>query len=208
MPLVVAWDFDDVCIDFVGAWLRAVRKELHLYIERADIKLDGWDMSAWANQTLYDAGVKINPGPMAWLDWMPLTYWLTADTTPGVERCMSRFADEGMVNEVVTNKPPYARTVVWSWLLRTDVPVTRVEINGHFKKHEVSQAQVLIDDRPSTIRAWNESRGDRLGILYGRSQNIHDREGLVVANSMTDVYELVNHFGQDDWYGEYAVMYR
>lgn len=198
----IAFDFDDVLVDFVGAFLRGLNISLaraHGKIggyTRFDIELDGWDMGPWANRTLVNNGL-MTPGER-WLDWFMNTHmplWMYAKTESGAVRVMEALVRDGHRLEIVTNKPLKARKVVYTWLLEWNAPVESVHIlDGHFDKHEVSEADVLVDDRPDTLRAWIDSRPRRMGILYARSQNEDDRRGLYVAESMDDVYALVTAY--------------
>jgi len=185
----IAFDFDDVLVDFVGCYLDALETETGRHYDRKDISLDGWDMSTWANGVL---GLG-QENPMAWLEWMRpcVGLWETAKTTPGALPALWALERAGHELEIVTNKPRWAYSVVWSWLNRTDAPFSTVRILNGFSKEEASDADVLVDDRPSTVRAWNASRPGRIGILYARRQNEQDRKGLYVAQDMQDVVHAI-----------------
>lgn len=187
----IAFDFDDVLVDFVGAWCRSVEEELMLPCSREGLILDGWDMSKHASEIV----------GMDWLDeWLKshISYWVNAETEPGAVECLKRLGAAGHQLSVVTNKPDWARRVVWSWLEREDPHIDSVVIANHFGKHEISDAAVLVDDRSDTLRKWEASRPNRLGILYARSQNKFDRFGLVVAHDFEEIEQIIKSFAQQE----------
>ena len=170
-------------IDFVGAWIHSVNMELGGDWKREDLRLEGWDMAAHASEIV----------GCHWLnDWFRqhIGYWMDADTTKGAVKCINRLSENFDI-EIVTNKPDWARVVVWDWLHWHNPNVFRVTVTDHFAKHEVSNADILIDDRPDTVRRWIDSRPGRYGILFDRSQNRDDRSGLLVARDMIEVEKQV-----------------
>jgi deoxypyrimidine-specific 5' nucleotidase type C protein (NT5C) len=189
MNLKIAFDFDDVLVDFVGAWCKSVQDVLMLPCSREDLILEGWDMGKHASQIV----------GMDWLDeWFRdhMSYWINAETEPDAVDTLWHLGLAGHQISIVTNKPDWARIAVWSWLEREDPHVDSVIIANHFSKEEISDADVLVDDRPDTIRRWEASRPDRLGVLYARSQNINDRIGFTVAEDFGDVERIVGEFAQ------------
>jgi hypothetical protein len=188
-----AFDFDDVLVDFVGAWLLGLLEERGFCYYREDIALDGWDMGPWANKVLFETGLGESYTGMDWLEWLNhpgrIKYWDEAETTPGALEALNDLASAGVELELLTNKPRWAHTVVWSWLFRTDAPFGGVRILNHMSKEQASDADILVDDRPGTIRKW-EATG-RTGILYARSQNASDRAGFNVAYDFADVVYAV-----------------
>lgn len=180
----IALDFDDVLVDFVGAWLNSANTELGLEVSREDIRLEGWDMAKHASKLV----------GMDWLEWirLHLDYWMAAETTPRAVEAIAILADDGHEVQIVTSKPGWARPIVWNWLAKNNPKVYKVVITNHFSKHDASDADVLVDDRPSTVRAWVDSSPDRYGILFARSQNVSDRKGLMVAETFDDVVHIVD----------------
>jgi phosphoglycolate phosphatase-like HAD superfamily hydrolase len=188
--VIIAFDFDDVLIDFVGCFLKAVNTRFDLDMTRDDIETVDWDMQEWANRLLSRVTGRYFAG-RCWLEWLTapgnIHFWEEADTVPGALEAL-RFLDEaGHKLEIVTNKSPEAAHVVWKWLHDNRAPIYAVHILQGFSKAEASQAEILVDDRPATIREWNASRPDRLGILFARSQNKEDRDDLYVANDFADI---------------------
>jgi len=182
--VIVAFDFDDVLVDFVQAWLDAFNEVNSTSWTREDIRLKGWDMSAWANEQVKDGD---------WLEFLRdrLEYWVNAETEPGALECLERLHGDGHRIELVTNKPAWARTVVWRWMDRYNPPIEKVVIANHFGKAKLSDATILVDDRPETLTDWEQSNSERTGILYARSQNRHARDKFVVAGNMDGVYDIV-----------------
>ena len=184
--MIVAFDYDDVLVDFVGAWCDAYNMEVahDELIFREDLILNGWDMSKHASELVGED----------WLEFLRknVRYWEEAETTPGAVEAINELRRRGIGVEIVTNKPDWAQHVVWGWLARNQVAVDGVIITTHFAKHEVSNADVLVDDRPSTVRSWIDSRPERSGILFARSQNENDREGLLTAYNFDDVLWQLN----------------
>jgi len=183
----IAFDFDDVLVDFVQCWLDAVWAERGVSYDRRNIKVENWDMTAWANDVLGTEG-------MGWLEWLNggsrINYWKQAATEPGMLEVLHRLHRQGHVLELVTNKPPWARQVVWAWLHRTDAPFTEVQILDTFGKEQASTASLLVDDRPDTIRKWEKT--GRTGILYARSQNETDRNFPYVAYTPEDICWIID----------------
>lgn len=182
----VAFDYDDVLVDFVGCWVRSVNELMGKDLKREDLRLDGWDMATHASEIV----------GMNWLDeWLKehIEYWYEAETTPGALATLKRLHEKGHSIEIVTNKPNWAKPVVWNWCQTHNPAVDKVTIANHFAKHEISDADILIDDRPSTLHAWNNSRPGRLGVLFARSQNKAQRHLFPVAETFDDIEWIVEY---------------
>lgn len=181
----LAFDYDDVLVDFVQAWCDSVNEQHPTAtITREGLILDGWDMSKHASDIV----------GMDWLQWLEihLEYWYNAKTTPGALDALQTLKTRGHTLEIVTNKPEWARPVVWNWLGYNNPPFDQVTITNHFGKEDISNADVLIDDRPSTLDRWVASRPGRVGILFARSQNVKEQGMFPTAYTMQDVVNLVD----------------
>lgn len=180
----VAFDFDDCLVDFVGCFLKAVNRELNSRYTREDVDYDGWSMGSWASSVVGED----------WLEWFERRprYWLEAETLPGALETLWALDKAGHELELLTSKPRWAHMVVWNWLVEHHAPFSTVRILDRVReKHEASDADIIVDDRPETVRDWNSSSFMRFGILFARVHNEGHRSGLYVAESHADVLYAV-----------------
>jgi hypothetical protein len=144
-----AFDLDDVVVDFTGGVDRCVKKEYGIELNRTD----PWDT------TLYEPFGGAD-GFWTWLrkrDWL----WATFDAVDGAIGAIDRLRANGLYCEAVTSKPEWAEPQVWQWLGKWRVPFHRVTIMDSSlgqKKHEVTDADFLVDDKVATVNEWAAKR--------------------------------------------------
>lgn len=188
LKLHVAVDLDDVVLDFFQGVIDAMYREFDVYILKEDITT--WD----------DNQVKLFPwkdyGYKSWWDWMQKREWLWAnfDAVPGAVGGISALRGAGHHVELLTAKPEWAEHNVWKWLGLWRLPVTSVRIVGvNDTKHAVSDADILVDDKPSNIQGWVDSDDTRLGVLFDQPWNrdMEIGERMVRVASWHGVQETV-----------------
>lgn len=188
LKLHVAVDLDDVVIDFFQGVIDSMYREFGVLILKEDC--DTWDKNPVKEWDWKGQGYK------SWWDWMQDRDWLwaTFPAIPGAIGGIHALRAKGHYVECLTSKPAWAEHNVWKWLGRWRPPFNSVIItNLTQKKHEVSDADILVDDKPDNILGWVESSDDRLAIIFdqpwNRSMAVHER--VVRAYSWDDVVATV-----------------
>ena len=156
MTLHVAVDMDDVLLDFSGGVRRIVAKEYGIIIPDGD----PWD-PAIKDLPPYGKG-----GFWGWLrerDWL----WAKFPALDGAIGSLRVMRQEGILTELVTSKPDWAIPQVYAWLGKWRPPVSKVTIVGKDdNKAEFTNADVLIDDKPSNIEDFAGT--GRLALWFNR----------------------------------------
>lgn len=186
--LHVAVDLDDVTLDFFQGNIDSMYREFGVLLLKEDVTT--WD----------DNPVKLFPwadyGYKGWWEWLQTRDWLwaTFPAVPGAIGGIHALRAKGHRVECLTAKPEWAEAQVWRWLGRWRPPFQTVTIADlNTPKHELSQADILIDDRPTSIVDWVDSAEDRLGIVFDQPWN-RDMvlgERMVRAHTWADVLSTV-----------------
>ncbi len=150
----IAVDLDDVILDFAGGIQRAIQTEYDTYVE-----LDDWAVAK-----------KLDPIiGYSWWKWLRQRDWLWPNfpAIPGAIGGLSTLRDDGHYLEIVTSKPEWAEYAVWKWLGKWRPPVQRVTIvdtNSGVFKSEVTDAELLIDDRNKNCQEFIDA--GRKAVLF------------------------------------------
>jgi 5'(3')-deoxyribonucleotidase len=190
----IAIDLDDVVLDFCGGLRTAINKEF-------DIDLDE---TAFYQFDLHPILDPIVGG--SWWGWLRRRDWLWENfpAVNGAIGSLEGLRAEGHYLECVTSKPRWAEYAVWRWLGKWRPPFQRVTVvsteSGSPEKWQVSEATLLVDDKPENVSAW-EQGGGRPGILFGRSHNmkeqyVREQSSLLVARNWKEVREVVATVGR------------
>lgn len=162
----IAVDIDGVCLDFIGA------------LHRQFTRVFGGPVLANFQQTSWDTGPVF-----AWDEWeqhgyrdawdwirrFP-TFWGDADPIPGALGALDALKQAGHWLEALTDKPDWAKAQLWRWLERYDPPFDAVTFVPRSQtKAEVSDADVLIDDKPENCLAF--ARDGRFALLFDQPWN-------------------------------------
>ena len=161
----IALDSDDVVLDFIGGVCEAVSRDYGVHITPTDIT--GWEFSDVLDPVLGEP----------WWEWMRRHAWLWGEKFKPVHGAIGGIEilrRAGHWLEVVTNKPAWAEAEVWKWYGRYKPPVNQVTVvplDGRRPKHEVTEAVLLIDDKPETCADWVASRPNRMAFLFDHPHN-------------------------------------
>jgi 5'(3')-deoxyribonucleotidase len=187
LKLQVAVDLDDVVVDFFAGVIDSMYREFGVYILKEDVT--SWDDNPVKMFNWKDYGYG------SWWDWMKSREWLWAgfQAVPGAIGGIAALRSQGHYVSCVTSKPDWAEHNVWKWLGKWRPGfqnVTIVDIDH--PKHTVSDADILVDDKPENIINWVESDDDRLGIIFDQPWNraVYG-ERIVRAGSWHGVVETV-----------------
>ena len=187
----IAVDLDDVILDFVGNLCTVINTEY-------DAGLNPEDIVEWDLRKVLDEYVGEN-----WWRWWKERDWLwaLAPAVPGAIGGLRTLRKEGHDVEIVTSKPEWAEAQTFRWLGKWRPPVKRVTIVGmDEKKAEVSDAELLIDDKPLNIEEWvahpsfSREKFTRKAWLFARPHNAAFRKDLVVVDGWREVIEKVRAF--------------
>lgn len=191
----IAVDLDDVVLDFCGGLVTAMNKEFD-----AGLTLDSFE--EWDLKTLLDPVIG-----RSWWDWLRERDWLWAnfDAIDGSLGGLEKLRRDGHYLECVTSKPQWAEASVWKWLGKWRPPFQAVTIvdtakEGSVRKVDVTEASILIDDKPSNIADFcNEARS---GILFDRPHNLKMKPDTKAvwayqrAAGWTDVLNIITERGE------------
>lgn len=169
--LHLAIDLDDVVLDFFPGVLSSFEKEFGEVVE-----FDGrpWGPDA---DSFYKHPLLLAAGYKSWWDWLRDREWLwaTFGTVSGAIGGIQTLRSQGHYVECVTSKPDWAEHNVWKWLGKWRPAFQRVTIVGRgTRKVDITEADVLIDDKPDNVREFIES--GRKGILFDRSTGLGNFE--------------------------------
>jgi 5'(3')-deoxyribonucleotidase len=162
MTLHIAVDLDDVVLDFVGNLVNIVNTEYGTDLDVTDVV--EWDLSKALDPILGES----------WWGWWKRRDWLWAQAPaiPGAIGGLERLRQAGHYLEIVTSKPRWAEAQTWRWLGKWRPPVHRVTIvdaDAHPNKADFTDADLLIDDKPSNIEDFVNA--GRTGLLFTRPHN-------------------------------------
>lgn len=177
----LALDLDDVILDFTGGLRTSVQVEYDVAVP----EFTDWDIAAVLNPII----------GYSWWKWMKNRDWLwkTFPAVPGAIGSINILREQGYYLEIVTSKPQWAEASVWQWLGRWRPAVHRVTIVDQESKADVTEAHILVDDKPQNCQEWAAS--GRPAVLFSRSHNRSmkvERHDLIYrADSWADVRSLV-----------------
>lgn len=174
----IAVDLDDVVLDFVGGLREAVRKEYAVDIPEGDV--NKWDLHPILDPV-------IGGDWWVWLrnrDWI----WPTFPAMDGAIGSLTKLRNEGYYLECVTSKPDWAEYATWKWLGKWRPPFQRVTIVHHEVKANMTDAYIMVDDKPENVQGFLDS--GRKGVLFGRTHNA-DETKFVRANDWPHAYDLI-----------------
>lgn len=159
----IAIDVDDVMMDFTSYVLKCIQRE---YGRSFGIE----EITDWDDNPLKHSRMFRNGG--TWWDWLRSRDWLWA-RVPAVEGAIGgvqQLRDAGHFIELLTTKPEWAEWTVWAWLGKWRPAQHRVTIvpqDG--KKHECSDALILVDDALHNVVPWAAT--GRTALLFDRPWN-------------------------------------
>lgn len=168
--LHIAVDLDDVVLDFQQGILDSMYREFGVILLKSDITT--WTQGEGPH-AIKDFDWQAY-GYKDWWQWLRARDWLWAvfPAVPGAIGALHALRSQGHHIECLTGKPEWAEPQVWRWLGRWRPDFQSVILtNVDQPKHEASQADILVDDRPSNIEGWVASADDRFGILYSQPWN-------------------------------------
>jgi len=188
--LRIAVDMDDVVCDFTSRYLASMEIEFGVTILKSDITT--WDNNPMKVFPWKDYGFK------SWWGWLEKRDWIwgLADAVPGALAGLQALRHDGHYVEIVTSKPEWAEAQVWKWMGRWRPPVDAVIITDlESPKYLVSDADVLVDDKPDNVLGWAKSGKDRLAILFdqpwNQDMNTQEQENTLRAYTWQDVVRIV-----------------
>jgi 5'(3')-deoxyribonucleotidase len=175
----IAVDMDDVVIDFVGGLITAMKTEHNVTI--APEQITQWDLHPLLDPII----------GYSWWTWLQKREWIwaTFPPVPGSIGTIERLRSDGHYLELVTNKPQWAEHNVWKWLGKWRPAFNRVTIvdgASSIRKVDVTEASILIDDKPQNCQEFLDQ--ERKAILFRRPHN------LTHPTLMTDMEEATNWF--------------
>ena len=165
--LSIAVDLDDVVLDFTNGVINSMYVEFGVVIDKDEI-------TGWEGGPIKEFDWEYY-GYTDWFDWLHDRDWLWSifPAVPGALGGLRALVTMGFAVEIVTAKPEWADPQVARWFGKwRPKPLPRVTTTRmHEPKHEASDADVLVDDRASTILDWVRSDPDRYGILFDQPWN-------------------------------------
>lgn len=176
----IAVDLDDVVLDFVGGLRTAVKTEYGVDIPEGDI--NKWDLHPFLDPVIGGD----------WWEWLRSRDWLWPNfpAMDGAIGNLTKLRREGYYLECVTSKPRWAEFATWKWMGKWRPPFQRVTIVHRESKASMTDAYIMIDDKPENLDGFLRSR--RHGILFGRAHNASNDEYDYRANNWAEVYEFVH----------------
>lgn len=153
----VAFDMDDVILDFCGGLAAAVKKEYDV-----DILITEWDLHKVLDPII----------GYSWWNWMKARDWLWPNfpAINGAIGGLDKLHSAGYYIEIVTSKPDWAHYAVSRWLGKWRPWYDRVTIvDMDTRKVDVTDAGVLIDDKWENIQEFVDE--GRQGLLFDRTHN-------------------------------------
>jgi uncharacterized HAD superfamily protein len=182
----IAFDLDDVLLDFVGGLRAAIRKEYGVTI--TDDQITGFDLHPLLDPIIGHS----------WWEWLRRRDWLWSNfpVMDGAIGYLERLRREGYYLEVVTSKPEWADYAVWKWLGKWRPPVQKVTIvRKDDNKAHFSNAIVLVDDKFENCLDWVQSDPKRIALLFDRPHNRENPVGGIVpiirVYDWQDTYEQI-----------------
>lgn len=158
----LAFDVDDVLLDFGGRVIQTVNKEYDAGLSLEDVT--SWDLNKLLDPIL---------GEDWWAWWEERDWlWSKADAINGAMGGLRRLHQQGHYIQLVTAKPYWARKGLNHWLARWNPYFDELivgEARPPMEKHLVSDALILTDDKPDNCIEWAET--GRIALLFDRPHN-------------------------------------
>lgn len=178
----IAVDMDDVVVDFIGGLLAAVKVEY-------DVEIPVSSITEWDLKPVLDPIIG-----RSWWAWLRDREWLWAnfDAVDGAIGSIDRLRRDGHWVEMVTSKPDWAEHNVFKWLGKWRPAFQRVTLcKVEDKKTDFTDADVLIDDKPSHCADFVAS--GRKAILFTAAHNRASKtpKGVVRAGSWLTVLDII-----------------
>lgn len=164
----LAIDCDDVIVDF---WPRVIKCHNKEY--GTDFKPEqqlGWDDNPIKTSPFFGEG-KMYADWWEWWQAKP-SLWATCGALDGALGGLVQLHEMGHYVELVTSKPSWARRDFFEWLHLWQPffdALTIIEEGSGVTKASVTDADILIDDRPSNVSSWVET--GRKAVLFDRPWN-------------------------------------
>lgn len=180
----IAFDLDDVILDFVGGLRAAIQKEYGVSIP--DSAITDFNLRPFLDPIIGEN----------WWNWLRRRDWLWSNfpAVDGAIGTLERLRMEEYYIEIVTSKPEWADYAVWQWLGKWRPPVQRVTIvRKNDIKGEHSDALVLVDDKEENVVQWVQTEWprDRKALLFDRPHNRNvkvDGDAIIRVNGWQEVY--------------------
>ena len=189
----IAVDLDDVVVDFFARVVQCYNKEFGERVAVEDVT--GWDDNPIKKSSHFGDG-QMFPNWWAW--WESRGLWSDCDAIDGAIGGLYELHADGHQVELLTSKPVWARPDLYKWLHEWNPyfdSLTIVDENSPDKlsKAEVSDATLLIDDRPSNVYSWADA--GRPAILFTQPWNVGTKlyRHTYRASSWRDLLGLVGN---------------
>lgn len=178
---IVGCDLDDVVLDFSNGLRHSISVEYGIEVP---------EFTSWNYKEVLDPILG-----RSWWKWMRERDWLWPNfpAVPGAIGGLTKLRNAGFYVECVTSKPEWAEFSVWKWMGKWRPPFNRVTIvDMDTPKHEATDADVLIDDKPQNVNDYARAGGK--GILFNTSSNQEAPliDGVYRGVGWNHVVELVN----------------
>lgn len=192
-PLWIALDLDDVVLEFVAGVCETISRDFGVNVRPEDVT--DWEFGKFLDQHI----------GYSWWEWLEDHAYVWGDKfkpVPGALGGIEKLRRAGHRLEIVTAKPPWAEDQLWTWLAKYKPrvhQVTIVPVEHISRKQDVTDADVLVDDKYENAVEW--ARSGRPAILYNRPHNAKFDaipEGVVRAGSWARVVEIIED-GLLDW---------
>ena len=190
--LWIALDLDDVVLDFVAGILETVNRDFGSDLTPDDI--NDWRFGQFIDEII----------GKPWFEWLEEHSWLWAQKFKPVKGAIGgieKLRRAGHYVEIVTTKPVWAEDATWEWLARYKPRVHRltlVPMEGK-EKHELTDADLLIDDKFENCEAWAADM--RPALLYNRPHNLNYRNvptGVVRVSDWNEILTVIEN-GWVEW---------
>ena len=162
-PTHVALDLDDVVLDFVGGVCEVITRDFGVEVCREDIT--NWNFGQFVDHII----------GRPWFEWLEDHSELWGDKfrpLTGAIGGIEKLRRAGHYLEIVTAKPGWAEDATWDWLAKYKPRVHRltiVPLDHISNKHEVTDADVLVDDKFENCEEW--AKDGRPALLFSQPHN-------------------------------------
>lgn len=189
----ILFDVDGPCGAFVDSLLAHMSADKSLGIVPTADKVVEWDF----HKTIFD---KVQRDAFHELMENPL-FWATMSVEPGAQEVVRKLREAGHQVDFITS--PWVTCVGWEsarrdWLkAHFDAEFDDVIVCPGVKKHRY-HGDILIDDKPSTVKAWQHRHDEGLALLYACTHNRNDpfsvRTNWSYVGSRQGIVELANKY--------------
>jgi 5'(3')-deoxyribonucleotidase len=165
----IAVDLDDVVVDFFGRVVKCYNKEFSEDVAVSQIK--GWDDNPIKKSNHFGEGRMFSSW---WSWWESRGLWSDCEAIDGAIGGLYKLHDAGHYIELLTSKPVWARPDLAKWIHEWNPyfdSLTIVEEGAGIVKADVTDAQLLIDDRDKNVQEWVDSDPSRQALLFRQPWN-------------------------------------